>query len=191
MTIRIWFAAPALALALALSPASADNSYPTMRYNEVRIKMAHNAMDAEEPILDMLIYHDIRAYEFDTHNSKHGTHLTGDWWLYHVSLPSGIDFTGEDGAHSAETLSDALKEVQTFHRQNPQHEVITFYIDTHDDFEPGREPGDLDSLLTRFFKFDPNIAHSEIFSPIHLVNPTGSAESGADKCPCPESLQSC
>lgn len=178
-------------VSLASAIASAD-SYSQMRYNQVRQKMIHNAMSSEEPILDMIIYHDVRVFEFDIHNGKMRSgstqSLKGDWWLYH----SG-DLPNENAEHSAETLSDALKEVQTFHRSNPLHEVFTFYIDQHDDFEKHRSPADLDALIDKFFKFDPNLAKSEMFTPLHLFrsgDPEINPVPGAVMCPRP-TLQGC
>jgi len=169
-------------------------SYPHMRYNQVRQKNIHNAMSKEAPILDMILYHDVRVLEFDIHNGKnvHGK-LNGDWWLYH----SG-DLPNESAEHTAETLSDALKEVQTFHRQNPHHEVFTFYIDQHDDFESGRMPKDLDALIDKFFPFNTNLEQSATFTPFHLLHsgdPKVLPVAGATECPCAtmkeSSLQAC
>jgi len=183
--------AVATALAVLCGEASATPlNYSQIRYNQVRMKQIHNAMQTEEPIPDMLLYHAVRSFEFDIHNRKgcgdHGE-LKGDWWLYH----SG-DCASEGSSHTAETLSDALKEVQTFHLQNPLHEVLTIYIDQHDDFEPDRTPGDLDKAIDRFFPFDPLSAKSHTFTPYHLywsgrsdVFPTGSPT-----CPC-ATLQAC
>ena len=184
----------ALLLLAPVMSAYAD-SYPHMRYNEVRQKMIHNAMDAEEPVLDMLTYHAVRGFEFDVHNTKGGTSLKGDWWVYHAGgVPLTVGSTvGEFAAHTAETLSDALEEIRTFHRHNPQHEVITFFIDQHDDFEAGRNAQDLDALIDRFFKFDNNLAKSEIFSPTHLFHsgdPKFNAVADTGPCPCP-TLQDC
>ena len=174
-----------LALMVLLLPArpARAQSYPHMRYNQVRQKMIHNAMSTEEPILDMILYHDVRVFEFDTHNGKntHGS-LTCDWWLYH----SG-DLANENSEHSAETLSDALKEVQTFHLQNPQHEVFTFYIDAHDAFEPGRTPAELDALIDKYFPFDTNLAKSHSFTPFHMLHagdPAINPVPQAGPCPC-------
>lgn len=178
-------------VSLMAATANAD-SYAQMRYNQVRQKMIHNAMSSEEPILDMIIYHDVRVFEFDIHNGKMRSGSTqtlkGDWWFYH----SG-DLPNENAEHSGETLSDALKEVQTFHRSNPLHEVFTFYIDQHDDFEKERSPEDLDALIDRFFKFDPNLAKSELFTPFHLMrsgDPDINPVPGGWRCPC-LTLQGC
>jgi hypothetical protein len=169
----------AAALALAAASVANADSYPHMHYNEVRQKMAHNAMDAWEPVLDMMLYHRIRALEFDIHNTKEHSQLNGDWWVYHW-------FGSEHHEHTAETLSDALEEVKTFHRHNPQHEVVTFYIDMHDPFEEAnQQPRHLDALIKRFFVFDDNLDKSEIFAPTHLFHsgdPKFHAIAGAGPC---------
>lgn len=177
-----------LALLLSGTRLAAAQSYPHMRYNQVRQKQVHNAMDANEPILDMLGYYAVRSLEFDIHNGKaYNPDLTGDWWLYH----SG-DLVSENYAHSAETLSDALKEVQTFHRLNPDHEVLTIYVDVHDDFDSNQSADDLDALIERFFVYNDTLANSDLFTPFHLYW-SGSSYfpiAGATTCPC-SNLQQC
>ena len=117
-----------------------------LRYDDVRQKSSHNSYERREAILDQIVYHRIRSIELDTHNSKfrHETR-DGDWLVYH----------GPQRRTTCNRLSDCLDELDAFHGANPEHEVLTVFIDLKDDWEAGRNPDDLDDLLASTPAFTP------------------------------------
>lgn len=95
------------------------------RLNEVRQKSAHNAFQKAENIIDMLKYHHVFSIELDIHIGDGRTDtsngVTGDWHVYHNTTGSTCD-----------TLRRCLKLLRAFHEANPQHEVVTLWIEPHD-----------------------------------------------------------
>jgi hypothetical protein len=57
-------------------------SHESLRYNEVRQKSAHNALQQQEGIYDQIAYWRIRSLEMDLHRGKLGYKpLKGDWFV--------------------------------------------------------------------------------------------------------------
>jgi len=114
------------------------------RYHEVRQKSAHNAFQRHESLIDQLVYHKIRSLELDVHVGKSfESKIAGDWFVYHTDII--------DAESQCRTLSQCLGLVAAFTRVVPEHEVVTLWIDLKDGFEAGRQPDDLDALLTAAF----------------------------------------
>ncbi|MDY7233286.1 Ca2+-dependent phosphoinositide-specific phospholipase C [Hyalangium rubrum] len=135
MTLR----APLL-LALLASFALVPSAHAQPAYNELRQKSSHNSYQRHEAVLDQLVYHRIRSLEFDIHTGKSGWSKTaGNWFVYHD------DNEPETTCHR---LSDCLEELRAFHLANPNHEVVTVWVDLKDPFETGRLPQDLDARIT-------------------------------------------
>lgn len=118
----------------------------TLRYNEVQQKATHNSYDRDEPNFDQLVYHRIRALEFDLHIGRSGeSAVNGDWYVYHADLPT-------QNNTNCFRLSDCLASVKSFHDTFPQHEVVTVFLDLKDNFDAtGHAPADLDALLLKTF----------------------------------------
>ncbi|HEX5749333.1 MAG TPA: Ca2+-dependent phosphoinositide-specific phospholipase C [Archangium sp.] len=130
------FVLPALLL-LALAPAAVAQP----AYNEVRQKSSHNSYQRAEALLDQLVYHRVRSLELDIHNGKSGwSKVTGNWFVYHTDII--------DNGTTCHRLSDCLDELRAFHLANPNHEVVTLWVDLKDGFESGRMPQDLDNRIT-------------------------------------------
>lgn len=129
-------ATPALAAWTIVPPSAAMG----VEYNELRQKSSHNSYQRDEAVLDQLVFHRIRSLEFDIHNGKSGwSKRSGDWYVYHADV-----FDADTTCHR---LSDCLDELRAFHVANPNHEVVTVFIDLKDDFEAGRSPEQLDALI--------------------------------------------
>lgn len=114
---------------------------PAMAYNKLRQKSSHNAYERDEALLDQMVYHRIRSLEFDIHNGKDDwPKVPEDWYVYHDGWRSKT---------SCHRLSDCLGELRAFHLANPDHEVVTVFIDLKDSFEADRMPDQLDALIQR------------------------------------------
>ncbi|WP_394847891.1 Ca2+-dependent phosphoinositide-specific phospholipase C [Pendulispora brunnea] len=120
-----------------------------VRFNQVQQKATHNSYVRDETIFDELVYHRVRALEFDLHIDRSGHATTGrDWFVYHM-------FAAPYEDTQCVRLSDCLRAVKTFHDAFPQHEVVTLWLDLKDDFAPnGHEASDLDEAIGRVFGED-------------------------------------
>ncbi len=112
-----------------------------LRYDQVRQKSAHNSFQRDESLLDQLVYHRIRSLELDVHHSaSFAAEIPGDWYVYHIDVV-------DDDSH-CRTLSQCLGLLAAFQRAQPEHEVLTLWIDLKDDFIADHQPADLDARLT-------------------------------------------
>ncbi|WP_394822396.1 hypothetical protein [Pendulispora albinea] len=120
-----------------------------VRFNEVQQKATHNSYGRDETIFDELVYHGVRALEFDLHEGRVGFPTAPrDWFVYHM-------FAGPYDDTQCVRLSDCLRVVKTFHDGFPQHEVVTLWLDLKDDLGPGGHgAADLDAALTNAFGQD-------------------------------------
>ncbi|WP_096084963.1 Ca2+-dependent phosphoinositide-specific phospholipase C [Agaribacterium haliotis] len=114
-----------------------------LNYNEVQQKSSHNSYGRDEGILDQLIYHRVRSIEFDLYRSKIGRpSLQDNWYVYHTPV--------FDTKTNCDTFKSCLKELQTFDRLHPQHEVVTVWFDIKDGFSGAKSPEALDRLITQY-----------------------------------------
>lgn len=151
---RIWMGALGLLIAAAIITMGVTASAASPRYDQIMMTQPHNSMQKIMPPGDFFGALDIRSLEIDVHG-KDG--LPGDWEVYHVD-------TGT--ATHVKYLSDYLELFYAYHTTNPQHEVITIWLDGRGIFSP-RRPGlpdyeDMDTLLLGTFGSD------VIFSPEDL-----------------------
>lgn len=116
-------------------------------YNMVATTEAHNSY-AYDPgsvrTLGNILDHGIRALELDLHPSA----VMNDFWVAHIY--DGFEFDGNNcGPGGRGHLSNCLDDIVTWHQLNPNHEVITLYLDTGDDdmFTWMNTPNALDDLL--------------------------------------------
>jgi hypothetical protein len=119
-------------------------SYDLLKYNDVRQKSAHNCFQKREGVVDQIVYWRLRSLELDLHRKK-AEHppLDHDWWIYHESW---------DPDTTVERLSGFLTLFGAIHHANPQHEVITLFLDMKEAFDApsGAQSGAaLDVLLRR------------------------------------------
>jgi len=129
-----------------------------VRFNEVQQKATHNSYLRDETIFDELVYHHVRALEFDLHEARAGFAADPrDWFVYHI-------FAAPYDDTQCTHLSDCLGAVKTFHQTFPQHEVVTLWLDLKDDFMPnGHDVADLDAAIVKTF------GDSAVFRPRDLM----------------------
>jgi hypothetical protein len=126
-----------------------------LRYNFVQQKSSHNSYDKELSLTEQLEL-GIRSIELDIHITKgQQDALADDWYVFHIDAP----FLRST---NCETLSLCLQELQAFHEANPNHEVITVWVDLKDDFNTGHSPEALDAVLTESIE--------SIFTPEQLLS---------------------
>lgn len=148
-----------------VSPAQAQSSMGDVSYARLQQKSVHNAYQRKESLLDMLRFHSIRSLELDIHAHKpfHKAE-DGDWFVYHHAFDTGS---------KVEKLSDGLSDIRRYHDENPEHEVITLWLDVKEPFDGGsHNPQSLDSLFERYFA-------DALWSPEDLLA----------RCPSAETLQ--
>lgn len=114
---------------------------PNRRYNEVQQKSSHNSFQRDEALIDQLVYHRVRSLELDLHTSKGSSWpiTSQDWYVYHVD-----DWDPQTTCHR---FSDCLDELRSFHDANPDHEVVTVFLDIKDGWQTSVNPTDLDTRI--------------------------------------------
>ncbi|MBM7114817.1 Ca2+-dependent phosphoinositide-specific phospholipase C [Archangium primigenium] len=151
-------------------------------YNEVRQKSAHNSYQRDEALLDQLVYHRVRSIEFDIHNGKTSWSKTsGNWYVYHADVV--------DHETTCHRFSDCLDELRAFHLANPQHEVVTVWVDLKDTFESGRQPQDLDARITAHLPSAWLFKPSDLLAACPGATSLQAAVTGACHWPSTQALQ--
>lgn len=103
-----------------LDGAPAADGCESLAYDEAQQKNAHNTFNADEGYYFLLTYWNIRSIEFDLNEDYGWEDGHDDFRNYHVPTDPGT---------SAFRLSSGLREVRRFHEDNPDHEVITIFLD--------------------------------------------------------------
>jgi hypothetical protein len=106
----------------------------------------HNAYERDESIAEQLAVHGFRSLELDVHRERFGEPLLErEWYVYHA------DFPGFDDSSCA-TLGECLASVADYHQKDPDHDVLTLFLDLKQDFEaPHHLPQDLDQRVRSSF----------------------------------------
>lgn len=132
-------AAVLLVLVATLTTADATGTNP-IPYNMLRQKSSHNSYLRAEPLIDQLQYHRVHSLELDIYRDKVGSStIQGDWFVYHLPVV--------DTATSCHRLSDCLRELAAWSSANPDHEVVTVWMDLKEDMTTGWARADLDALV--------------------------------------------
>ena len=127
------------------STAFAEEGKEGLRYNQVQWKAAHNSYHQKTDMLTQLRDWQIRSIEFDLHANK-GKLVpkekapAGDFLVFH---------TPTDDDTNCHLLSQCFEAVATFHREQPDHEVITVFFDMQGVGEPGHTKADLYALMRK------------------------------------------
>ena len=140
-------------------PTTPPDAY--VSYDEVRFKSTHNSYEHHETLLDQLVHHRVRSLELDLVATRGGfASRADDWFVFH-------ERPGFDSHYTTCTrLSDCLDQLRTFHLLNPDHSVVTVFLDMKRSDAIGysvRNPSQLDQRL--FTHLPP----SSIFTPADLA----------------------
>lgn len=147
---------------LPLLDAQAQSAPSCLRYDQVQQRLIHNAYSnafapKDEQLLDQLIHHRIRAVELDLMPRGYPCYTSDppeggepDWYIYHDCGEGQIRTT-------INTLGDALRLFKAFHDAQPQHEVVTVYLEfsSNEASKGGRSefgnysPDQLDELIRK------------------------------------------
>lgn len=139
------------------NPGTTDDGGSLARYDEVVMKAIHNSYQRDEPLIDQLLFHRARNVEIDIHNGKGADAPAGQWYVYHIDLPT------QDGS-SCTMLSDCLGLLKAFHDAIPTHEVVTVYIDLKDLPDDGHQPADLDNAITSVIGKENIVAPADVIA---------------------------
>ncbi len=114
--------------------------YEALPYDRLQQKSVHNAYQRKESLADQLEVYQLRSLELDIFPSKKGKMAPAmDWFVYHSPI---------DQKSSVNYLSDGLDVLKKFHEEDPNHEVITVFMDIKAPFQnDGHLAEDLDQLL--------------------------------------------
>jgi hypothetical protein len=149
---------------------AATPARPSDRYDQVQQKSVHNAYQREESLGEQLRRHDVRSLELDLHRGRLGApSIAGDWYVYHFGLL--------DEATSCERLSDCLGAIAAFHTEQPEHDVLTVFLDLKDPLDEaahGHGAEDLDERIGAHF------ASSALLRPGDVADRCGSARSARE-----------
>jgi len=143
MTIRLARSTAALAavtsstLFVAAIASAGTGTYSGPLYNQVRQKSSHNSYERIESVGDQIVYHRVHSIEFDLH----ATGAAGDFAVFHDT---------DSTYNRCRTLSGCLRNVMSEHDINPNHEVITIFIDLKDSFTTGHDRATLDTVLANW-----------------------------------------
>ena len=129
------------------SPALAEEGKEGPRYNQVQFKAAHNSYHQKTDMMTQFRDWNLRSIEFDLHTSKNKLITkeqapAGDFLVFHGAL---------DDYSNCRLLSDCFETVAAFHREQPEHEVITIFFDMAGVGEPGHTKADLYALMRKKF----------------------------------------
>lgn len=112
---------------------------PGTRYNQVQQISSHNSFDEDDlkPGLYEQAEARVRSFELDIHQgAPGGDSPRSDWDVYHS--------IGDTGDHCGR-LSECLAILKRWHDDNPNHEVITIFLQLVDPWQSGGHmPVDLD-----------------------------------------------
>lgn len=135
-----------------------------LRYDQIQQRSIHNAYQKAEQLIDQLLVHHVRTMELDLHRwGQAGCPETPgpDWGIYHT--------IGEAGNNVCK-LSEALRLLRSFHRADPNHDVITIHLElkSRGSFEAvgtldTHGADELDAVLQRF------LGRDKIFTPADLL----------------------
>jgi hypothetical protein len=105
-----------------------------LRYNEIRQISSHNSYNdaGRKPCLPAQFQSGVRSFELDLHPQRD----TDNWQIFHF-LP---------WADYVQDLKSALALFNTIHTDNPDHEVITIWLQV-DQWTAGHLPADLNRLI--------------------------------------------
>jgi hypothetical protein len=140
---------------LVFSNATWAQDYENLPYQRLQQKSAHNAYQRKESIEEQLRVYQLRSLELDIYPTKWTKSApAADWFVYHAFW---------DPQSSVYLLSDGLAALKKFHDENPEHDVITLWMDIKAPFgKDGHLPTDLDKRLQEDLG-------SMIFSPADLL----------------------
>ena len=134
-------------LSVGCSSAFAGPRSSGLRYNQVQWKASHNSYAQKADMMTQLRDWKIRSIEFDLHASKRKLWRreaapAGDFLVYHAA---------RDDFSNCRLLSECFEAVATFHREQPDHEVLTIFFDMQGVGEEGHTKDDLYSLMRKKF----------------------------------------
>jgi hypothetical protein len=133
------------ALIVGQAPAAAKAGKAGLRYNQVQFKAAHNSYHQKTDMPTQLRDLHLRSIEFDLHASK-GKLISkekapaGDFLVFHKSF---------DDFSNCHLLSQCFEAVAAFHREQPDHEVITIFFDMEGIGQPGHTKSDLYGVMRK------------------------------------------
>ncbi len=133
-SVAALYAAACWMVASAAPALAGTGTYSGPLYNQVRQKSSHNSYERIESIGDQIVYHRVHSLEIDIHMSG----AAGDFQVFHDS-----DTTN----NRCRTLSGCLRNITAEHDLNPNHEVITIFIDLKEAFTTGHDRATLDNEL--------------------------------------------
>jgi hypothetical protein len=139
------------------------------RFNNQISVACHNCYDVRRAVDFQDVFSYTKAIELDIWNadfgigliaSLMGQNLNGDWYVKHKPQEKGNrNFVGG-------TFRDCLEQIKAWSDSNPQHDVVTIYIDKKQNwssFNKTQTPENLDKLLVSVF------GHDAIFTPGQLM----------------------
>jgi hypothetical protein len=127
-----------------------------IKYHQVQQKSSHNSyanlkIDIRQQIQKSNVY----SIEVDLHQGK-GDVLDSDWAIYHV---------GTDTRTNIDSFKYFLTLCQIIHGDNPNHEVITVFLDMKEDFAPvaNHTADQLDKMINEWLP-------GKVYTPSMLAN---------------------
>jgi hypothetical protein len=155
--------------------AQAQSAAPGLRYDQVQQRFIHNAYSnglapKDEQLLDQLIHHRVRGLELDLMPQGYPCYTAGppdgppNWYIYHDCAEGHLRTT-------VNTLGDALDLFKAFHDAQPQHEVVTVYLElaSNEGLKGSRSefssysPDELDELIRG------RLGNAVLFTPADLL----------------------
>lgn len=114
-----------------------DREDRKIRLNQICCKSSHNSYRSEYDLEELFYLHHIRSFELDLHVDKYLSQSYRDWYVYHNFADLKTRY---------ELFSEALQVLAKIHQQQPQHQVMTIFLDCNR-FSEQSTPTDLDFLI--------------------------------------------
>lgn len=133
-------------------------SVDTASYDDVAQVACHNCYETKYADTFFSTLNGTRVVEIDFRDTRFGTVNTsfpGKWFVSHFRRGgSGNNNNCTGNGQGTNDLEACLKDVLNWSNHNPNHDVITVYLDKKQNWSgvnEGRRPADLDALLNRIF----------------------------------------
>lgn len=135
-----------------------------VRYNDAQFTSSHNSYSNQLSIREQLDEMSSRSLELDIYQNKYWFDTIKDnWYVFHFRI--------FDTRTHCNTLSDCLLDLKSYHQQNPNHEVITLWVDLKDTWTKHHSPAQFDKVLLS------NLPPDSVFSPQSLLGTCPSIQS--------------
>jgi len=154
-------------------------------YDEVAQIACHNCYEKQYAARFYDVLNTTKTVEidfYDTKNSNQDGRKNGYWYVRHKQdgSSSGNENNCAGNGNGSSGLQACLEDVVRWHKDHPGHDVINVILDKKQDWGDGRQPVDLDSLISFVIPSD------TLYRPISLLVDAASLRDAVSRKPWPK-----